>query len=62
MTDQSLADMYLADFNWGDLKVQLDQFPMIIDWNDVSFGKLIEIFSDPGKNRCQRLLILKVLN
>ena len=63
MTDRSLADMQEADFNWGDLKVQLDKFPMIIDFgNNVSFGKIIEIFSDRGKNCGQGLLIPEKLN
>ena len=37
MTDRSLADMQEADFNWGDLKAQLDKFPMIIDFGNNMF-------------------------
>ena len=54
--------MYETDFNWEGFKIQLGQFSTMVDSNEVSIGKVIQIFSDFGKNNGQKLLIPEVLN
>ena len=46
MTVRSLT---YCETNWGNFKVQQAQFSTVIDSNDVSIEKVIEILSDFGK-------------